>query len=110
MTGRRIVTLERCYNLREGWSRRCDVLPWRLMKEKAVDLAPHQPTPAIMSPENLGRLLDDYYRLNGWDPANGFPKRETLKKLGLEFAESDIGGKRNVAMKTVPESCQFSIV
>ena len=103
--GRRIVTLERCYNLREGWSRKCDVLPWRLMNEKAVDLSPHQPTPAIMSSENLGRLLEDYYRLNGWDPANGFPRQDTLKKLGLEFADSIIGDKREGSTKTLPESC-----
>ena len=106
--GRRIVTLERCYNLREGWSRKCDVLPWRLMNEKAVDLAPNQPAPAIMSPENLGRLLEDYYRLNGWDPDNGFPKQDTLRRLNLEFVEPALAGKRETAMNSVPDSCKIS--
>jgi len=105
--GRRIVTLERCYNLREGWSRKCDVLPWRLMNEKAVDLAPKQPNPAIMSPENLGRMLDDYYKLNGWNPKNGFPKKETLKSLGLGFAVSVLEEKKDSAMDSLPESCQM---
>ena len=91
--------------LPDAGSRKCDVLHWRLMNEKAVDLSPHQPTPAIMSPENLGRLLEDYYRLNGWDPVNGFPRQDTLKKLGLEFADSAIEDKREGATKTLPESC-----
>lgn len=105
--GRRIVTLERCYNLREGWSRKCDVLPWRIMNEEAVDLAPKQPNPAIMSPENLGRMLDDYYRLNGWDPKNGFPRRETLSHLGLEYVDSVLEDKRYSAMDSLPESCKI---
>jgi len=103
--GRRIVTLERCYNLREGWSRRCDVLPWRLMNEKAVDLAKRQPTPAIVDEKVLDRMLDDYYRLNGWDPANGYPTQETLSKLELEFAERELAERRGTAMESVPESC-----
>jgi len=103
--GRRIVTLERCYNLREGWSRRCDVLPWRVMNEEAEDLAPKQPTPAIMSPENLNRMLEDYYRLNGWDMENGFPKEKTLKKLGLDFIEPLLSEKRKTATQSLPESC-----
>jgi len=99
------VTLERCYNLREGWSRRCDVLPWRLMNEKAVDLAKRQPTPAIVDEKVLDRMLDDYYRLNGWDPANGYPTQETLSKLELEFAERELAERRGTAMESVPESC-----
>ncbi len=105
--GRRIVTLERCYNLREGWSRSCDVLPWRVMNEEAVDLAPRQPNPAIMSPENLGRLLDDYYALNGWDPENGFPQERTLHELNLAFTIPPLASRRQKAMREPPESCRL---
>lgn len=31
--GRRIVTLERCFNAREGVRREDDLLPWRMMNE-----------------------------------------------------------------------------
>ncbi len=104
--GRRIVTLERCYNLREGWSRRCDVLPWRIMNEAAVDLAPKQPTSATMDSDRLGRMLSDYYLLNGWDIENGFPLPETLKKLRLEFTEKQINLLRDKAVEAdLPESC-----
>jgi aldehyde:ferredoxin oxidoreductase len=106
--GRRIVTLERCYNLREGWSRRCDVLPWRVMNEKAVDLDPKQPTGAVMDEARLGRMLDDYYSLNGWDLENGFPLEGTLENLGLGYVEKEIGLLRKTAMKAeLPESCRI---
>ncbi|MDX9809562.1 MAG: aldehyde ferredoxin oxidoreductase family protein [Sphaerochaetaceae bacterium] len=106
--GRRIVTLERCYNLREGWSRRCDVLPWRIMNEKAVDLSPKQPVEAVMDEKRLGRMLDAYYRLNGWDPVNGFPLPDTLEKLGLGYVESHLGQKRAHAMTAeLPQSCRL---
>ena len=106
--GRRIVTLERCYNLREGWSRRCDVLPWRVMNEVAVDLDPKQPTSATMDAERLGRMLDDYYSINGWDKSNGFPSTETLEKLGLGYIEEAIGELRTNAMTApMPDSCRL---
>ena len=105
LAGRRVVTLERCYNLRHGWSRRCDVLPWRLMNEEAVDLAQRQPTPAVLDETVLGGMLDDYYALNGWDPENGFPTRETLSRLELDFADAVLAEKRKTAMDSLPESC-----
>jgi aldehyde:ferredoxin oxidoreductase len=106
--GRRIVTLERCYNIREGWSKRCDVLPWRIMHEKAVDLDPKQPTEAVMDDARLGRMLNNYYRLNGWDTANGFPLQETLAALGIEFAEKALKPLRETALTAeLPESCRI---
>ena len=108
--GRRIVTLERCYNLREGWSRRCDVLPWRIMNERAVDLEPKQSTGAYMDSKRLGRMLDNYYGLNGWDPGNGFPETATLKDLGLEYAEEDLAPLRKTAAESeLPESCRLPV-
>jgi aldehyde:ferredoxin oxidoreductase len=34
-------------------------------------------------------MLDDYYRLRGWD-RNGVPTREKLKELGLEDVAKDL--------------------
>jgi aldehyde:ferredoxin oxidoreductase len=78
--GRRIVTLERCFNLREGARRKDDVLPWRLMHEP-VKGGPR--AGAINSPEELDRLLDEYYDLHGWDRETSIPRPETLEKLDL---------------------------
>lgn len=82
--GRRIVTLERMFSIKEGLSRADDVLPWRLMNEPV----PSGPTKGFMnSKEELDKMLDEYYALHEWDVATGIPKVETLKKLGLaDFA------------------------
>ena len=78
--GRRTVTIERCFNVREGARRSDDRLPWRMMSG---------PTPAAANAGSatdeavLGELLDQYYALHGWDAATGIPLRSTLEKLGL---------------------------
>lgn len=61
---RRVITLERLFNLREGFSRKDDTLPPRLLNE---------PLPEGMAEgkkvEGLDLMLDEYYRLRGWDEA-----------------------------------------
>lgn len=87
MAGRRVVTLERCFNVREGARRKDDTLPWRAM---------HEPVPSgpkkgmITDQASLDTMLDDYYSLHGWDPATAIPKQETLVALGLAELCSDI--------------------
>jgi aldehyde:ferredoxin oxidoreductase len=86
--GERIINLERCFNVREGVSRKDDVLPWRVMHEPIPDgpsAGMHCP------PEELDRMLDEYYRLRGWD-ANGVPTRQTLERLGLPVGEGAVTG------------------
>jgi aldehyde:ferredoxin oxidoreductase len=78
--GRRIVTLERCFNAREGARREDDVLPWRMMNEPVPD-GPNKGM--ITGQAMLDRFLDEYYTLHGWDPATGIPRPETLKALDL---------------------------
>ena len=81
-TGQRIITLERCFNAREGISRKDDVLPKRLLTEKL----PEGPKKgAVVSPEEMKKMQDEYYAYFNWDD-NGLPTDETMKKLGLEFA------------------------
>lgn len=80
--GRRIYTLERLFNIREGAGRKDDYLPDRFYEE---------PTP-IGQEINRGKvidrgkydmMLDEYYDYHGWDK-EGNPTPETLKKIGLE--------------------------
>ena len=89
-SGRRIVTLERCYNIREGCTRKNDVLPKRLMNEIAEDRVKYQPIKPVGGKEILGKMLDDYYELNGWDKKTGYPEKETLEKLKLFFCADKI--------------------
>jgi aldehyde:ferredoxin oxidoreductase len=80
MAGRRIVTLERCFNAREGARREDDTLPWRMMNEPVPEGANEG---LVTDKETLDRLLDEYYQMHGWDPTSGIPLAKTLETLGL---------------------------
>lgn len=77
--GERVINLERLFNVREGVRRSADVLPWRVM---------HEPIPAGPSagmacpPAELAEMLDEYYRLRGWDD-DGVPTPARLAALGV---------------------------
>lgn len=78
--GRRIVTLEKCFNVREGADRKLDDLPWRLMNEPAAS----GPAKGMMnSRQELDSMLDKYYELHEWDVKTSWPYKETLEKLDL---------------------------
>ena len=86
--GERICTIERMFNLREGFSRKDDSLPERYFKE---------PTPIGLSVarnkkidrKKFSKMLDEYYELHGWDK-NGVPTTETLNELGLNKEPSNL--------------------
>jgi aldehyde:ferredoxin oxidoreductase len=69
--GERIVNIERCFNVREGFSRKDDKLPDRFLTE------PYQ-----NSVVELEKMLTKYYKLRRWSK-NGIPLSQTQKKLGL---------------------------
>jgi aldehyde:ferredoxin oxidoreductase len=86
LAGRRMVTLERCFNVREGADRKLDDLPWRVMNEPA----PSGPGKGFMnSKKELDDMLDKYYGLHGWDLETSWPREPTLRELGLE----DVGNE-----------------
>jgi aldehyde:ferredoxin oxidoreductase len=37
----------------------------------------------VLDLEKFAPMLDRYYELRGWNPANGYPTREKLEALGL---------------------------
>jgi len=80
LVGRRILTMEKCFNVREGADRRLDDLPWRMMNEPA----PGRLKGAMTSREELDEMLNRYYELHEWDQKTSWPYRETLEKMGLE--------------------------
>ena len=86
--GRKIVTLEKCFNVREGATRSDDRLPRRLMYEEQPDVPGKD---AINSPEKMNKMLDQYYALHGWDKETSWPTREVLNSLGL----SDVADELN---------------
>jgi aldehyde:ferredoxin oxidoreductase len=73
----RIYTLERLFNVREGFSKADDNLPWRCLNEPLPD------GPAKGNTVPLDRMLKDYYEERGWNQDSGLPKQETIERLGL---------------------------
>ena len=78
--GERIYNLQRCYNVWHGISRADDRLPRRFADE------PSPSGNARGQVIDLEPMLDEYYRLRGWDLAIGWPTAEKLHELGLEDA------------------------
>jgi len=75
----RIETLIRMFNLREGFTRKDDTLPYRTLFEPLPD------GPAkgqSIGEENLNRMIDEYYACRGWD-SKGVPTEATLRKYDL---------------------------
>ena len=79
LVGERIICLERCFNLREGFSRKDDALPRRMTTEPLTNAGPA--TGQVV--RNLDALLDESYDSLGYS-REGVPTREKLKELGLE--------------------------
>jgi aldehyde:ferredoxin oxidoreductase len=82
VAGERINNLCRCFNAREGLTRKDDYLPPRFME----DPLPDGPSKGQrLSKEQLEEMLDNYYDLRGWDKTTGNPTEAKLKQLDLEF-------------------------
>jgi aldehyde:ferredoxin oxidoreductase len=74
--GERISTLARLFNVREGLTREADILPDRNLAQ------PMAAGPAVGQVVELDPMLDEYYRLMGWDK-NGIPTKERLGLVKL---------------------------
>lgn len=73
----RIYTIERLFNLREGFRKKDDTLPFRSLFE------PMPNGPAKGNTVPLEEMLSEYYFLRGWNQM-GIPKEETMQILKLE--------------------------
>jgi aldehyde:ferredoxin oxidoreductase len=74
--GERIFNAERLFLTEAGFSRKDDTLPPRIVSEPMPD------GPAKGMVCRLEEMLEEYYRLRGWDK-NGIPTPEKLRDLGL---------------------------
>ncbi|MHA1526375.1 MAG: aldehyde ferredoxin oxidoreductase family protein, partial [Promethearchaeota archaeon] len=75
--GERIYNLERLFNIREGFSRKDDILPKRFLE------TPLQDGPSKGKVVPLNDLIDEYYKVRNWDE-NGNPTDNLLEKLSLK--------------------------
>lgn len=80
MVGERVYNLTRCFNVREGFTRRDDTLPARCFNEPLPD---GPPKGLKLEHQQFEKMLDGYYDVRGWD-RNGVPKKNTLERLSLK--------------------------
>ncbi|MBW2610196.1 MAG: aldehyde ferredoxin oxidoreductase family protein [Deltaproteobacteria bacterium] len=76
--GERIVNMERLFNVREGIRRKDDTVPRRFLE----DPLPFGPSKGHIF--KLEPMLNDYYKLRGWDNKTGIPNDKKLEELGLQ--------------------------
>jgi aldehyde:ferredoxin oxidoreductase len=75
---RRVVNARKCLNQREGWTRREDTLPARLL-----DPVESRPGSAGLTRERLDIMIAAYYQERGWD-ADGRVPLDLRRDLGLD--------------------------
>jgi aldehyde:ferredoxin oxidoreductase len=78
-TARRILTLKKMFNIREGWTAAEDTLPKRMLSE---GLPPAAGPGARLPAERLREMVAAYYRERGWDEWGHVPERQ-IADLGL---------------------------
>ncbi|MBC8419728.1 MAG: aldehyde ferredoxin oxidoreductase family protein [Desulfobacterales bacterium] len=83
--GERIICMERCFNVREGFRRKDDALPRRMISEPLRN-AGHSTGQVV---RDLDHLLDEYYDALGYTK-DGIPTIERLKDLGLDEMVSNL--------------------
>ena len=95
MTGERVWNLVKAINLREGFDRKDDGMPERLLNEplkfgdKEYVLSDYFRSHRITH-EEWEWLLDGYYDERGWDLERGWPTKSKLAKLGLKDIADDL--------------------
>jgi aldehyde:ferredoxin oxidoreductase len=82
----RIYNVERVFSVREGITRIDDLLGGKWGNEPIPD-GPYKDEK--IDPEKFDKLLDEYYKVRGWD-SMGIPTVATLSALGLEDIAEEI--------------------
>jgi aldehyde:ferredoxin oxidoreductase len=82
--GEKIIHLEKAFNVREGLSRKDDMMPERYLKEPIPD------GPSKGQVLHLDELLDQYYMARGWDVTTGLVPKNRLEGLGLKEIAEDL--------------------
>ncbi len=87
-SGERMLNLERAFAVRHGLTPEDDYAVSKRLIEGQMDgqFAGHPIAPYLRG------MVNEYYRLMGWDEKTGKPWRSTLKRLGLEEIIGDIWG------------------
>lgn len=86
--GEKIVNIEKAFNtIHGGFSKKDDYPPLRFMKER---IHSGKYKGEIINKRKWRKLLEEYYKLHGWNKETGLQKSYTLKKLGLDKLINEI--------------------
>ncbi len=80
--GERALNLAKCFNLREGFTQKDDVLPKRFYEPFLTGPL----TGVAPTPEQVEEAKRNYYAMVGWDRETGVPLRGKMKELDIEWA------------------------
>ena len=84
-------------NVREGLTRRDDKFPpkWLEPLKRGDEVVPMKDFLGIkvLTPDDLEKMLDDYYDERDWDIVTGIPTREKLIEIGLDDIADDLAKK-----------------
>jgi aldehyde:ferredoxin oxidoreductase len=87
LIGERAHTIKKAFNIREGWTRDDDQLPYRWKHDVMTKGASAD---SLVTDEELEYLKDIYYEAKGWTKDGLIPK-EKLAELGMEDVAEEIG-------------------
>jgi len=85
--GERIYNLEKAYNIREGWTKKDDYPPPRIMKDPIPDGVAKG---SVVTRQEFEIMLNAYFEARGWSK-EGTPQKQKLAELGLEDIAEDVG-------------------
>jgi aldehyde:ferredoxin oxidoreductase len=85
--GERIINLEKAFNIREGWTRKDDHLPSRVMRDPIPEGIAKG---SLVTQEELDLMLDGYYEARGWTKAGLIPKKKLIE-IGLTDIAEEVG-------------------
>jgi aldehyde:ferredoxin oxidoreductase len=97
--GERIYNLEKAFNCKMGYGgREYDTIPSRFMEE-VPPFPPRNTKEALVTKDKFKYLLDEYYKLRGWDVETGLLTKDTLERLGLKDVADELKGLGKLSCK-----------
>lgn len=81
-TGERLQNLERSFNLLHAGFGRADDMPPRKFTDIPVSEGIYKGEK--LNIDKWNQMLDEYYKLHGWDRVTGWPTKRSLLSLGLD--------------------------
>lgn len=79
--GERLHNLEKMFNVWHARFARLDDYPPKRLMEEPIKSGPLKGE--LLREEDWDEMLNEYYRIHGWDEHTGWPTREKLEELGL---------------------------